>query len=81
MPMIARVDTVGMAEYGDLLQWDPLNGPSRRRVAIAGKGPAGPTPDASGVLVRASWEDYPFAATRGLARQGSYVDRVPLLEN
>ncbi len=81
MPMIARVDTIGMAEYGDLLQWDPLNAASRRRAAIASRGRAGQTPDASGALVPGSWEEYPFAATRGLARQGSHVDRVPLFEN
>ena len=80
MPVIAAVDTIGMEQYVNVVTWDPANGPSRRTAVTSGRGPAGPFTYSNGNVVRGSWEEYPFAATRGPIA-GAYVDRAPLREN
>jgi len=80
MPVIAAVDTIGIERFGNILTWDPAGGPARRAAATSGRGPAGPFAYDNNNVVRGSWEEYPFAATRG-PRPGAYVDRVPLREN
>jgi hypothetical protein len=80
MPVIAAVDTVGIEHYGNILTWDPSGGPARRAAATNGRGSAGPFTYTNGNVVRGSWEEYPFAVTRG-PRPGAHVDRVPLREN
>ena len=81
MPMIAVVDLQGIALHGRVLTWDPAGAPARRRAAISGRGPAGPITLADGTTVRGSWEEYPFAVTRGPRPIRAHTDRVPLIEN
>ena len=80
MPIIASVDAYGMGIYGNTLTWDPANKTIRRRDALSGLKAAGNFVYVNGDTVRGSWEEYPFASTRG-PRPGSHVDRVPLREN
>lgn len=54
MPMIAAVDTIGMQQYGQVLQWDPANNTVRRQRAIRGLPPAGPIQYLGGTSVRGS---------------------------
>ena len=78
MPRIAEVDSIGIEIHGEHLVWDPMGAAVRRRQATSGRQPARAfrTPDGP----RLSWEEYPFAATRGLA-PGVYIDLAPLREN
>lgn len=80
MPMVAAVDAVGMATYGNVLQWDPANKAARRYKATRGLPPAGPIAYQDGSTLRGSWEEYPFASTWS-SIPGAHIDRVPLREN
>lgn len=81
MPMIAQVDTVGMARFGQQLVYDRAGRLTRRRAATAGRGRAGWIALGNGVSVPGSWEEYPFAVTYAPGRPGSHIGRVPLAEN
>ena len=78
MPRIAEVDRIGIEMYGDHLVWDPMGAAPRRRQATAGRPPARTFTTPNGP--RLSWEEYPFAVTRGPI-PGVYVDLAPLREN
>lgn len=80
MPVIAAIDTIGMEQFGNVLTWDPAGGSARRTLAMVGRGLAGAFTYNNGNIVRGSWEEYPFAVTRGPI-PGAYVDRAPLREN
>jgi hypothetical protein len=81
MPLIADIDAEGIRRHGRILQWDPANARSRRRMATGRLGRVGLIPDMNRRLVPGSWEEYPFAATVSVQGPGSYVDKAPLHEN
>ena len=78
MPAIASVDQVGVEIYGNVLYWDPAGASGRRAAVRRGRRPAREHRTPGGP--RLSWEEYPFAVTRG-PRPGVHVDLVPIVEN